>query len=193
MINAFFLSLFVNLLLFHTAYSATTINPSICFTIYVLCTDAQCQPIPGMDNKALCSCDVNYGYNAGFSTCAARNPIKKNDRTALLSEYSFDRLSVQSVMTCPSGIAWASCLDQPCYVDSHDPKHATCTCDLIRTGVYITQGGSCNLNTCSTIIWSAALANDPNVTAMQQGLMKKLGLSSLPSTTLCPIANGMPE
>ncbi|KTD61736.1 hypothetical protein [Legionella spiritensis] len=145
-------------------------KPIVCTNTYALCNAADCQPIPGMLDKVLCSCSIWKGKNVGFSTCADRKERKTRDSlTALVSTFSFGG-GHYKYMTCPSGLPWANCLDHPCLVDDDSPDHrrANCTCDVVRNQGYVTFAGECKTENCSKGIWSGASING------NQQLMKEL-------------------
>ena len=83
-------------------------------------------------------------------------------------------------MKCPSGTPWTWCLNKPCTVDPADPKKAICTCDVARTGEWMTLGGGCDTTTCTTAYWSAApLADFESANAF---MTKAMGLQRSPAT-----------
>lgn len=131
----------------------------ICVNTYALCTSAPCIPDPSApEDQAICNCTVQEGPNFGSTTCEERDPVTLAGTTGLLSTYSFQEAAVRDVMTCdgdPAG-PWTDCLDAVCIVDPRDPGQAICTCPYAPPGPYVTYGGGCDTNTCTTGYWSAA-------------------------------------
>jgi hypothetical protein len=77
------------------------------------------------------------------------------------SSFSFEQFKQgEKVLTCPSGTPWTWCLNKRCTVNPSNPKKAICTCDVLRTGGWITLGGNCDSATCTTGYWSGATPKD---------------------------------
>lgn len=131
---------------------------TICETQYALCTSAPCTPDPTAPNeRAICDCVVENGPNFGIQTsCAGRQPVDVSGTTKLVSTYSFAQAGSKDVMTCEGTDIWTDCLDMPCVVDPRDPGKAICTCNIVTGGTFVTYGGGCDTQTCSTGYWSAA-------------------------------------
>jgi len=63
-------------------------------------------------------------------------------------------------MKCPSGTPWTWCLNKRCTVDPGNSKRAICSCDVMRSGEWMTLGGNCDTSTCNTGYWSGAALSD---------------------------------
>jgi hypothetical protein len=121
------------------------------------------------------------GYAVGFKSCSERAP----KGTTLHSNFSTQLVtSTTRVMTCPADAPWGNCLDVVCNVDPHDASKAQCQCVLVKTGPSLTFGGSCQTNTCTSTIWSAATSNLPGSAQLEKG-MKQIGLA-LTRPKSCP-------
>jgi hypothetical protein len=174
----------LSLLLMFCLYSTTSFAV-VCNRPYALCDTSPCIPIPGMKNKAICFCSVFNGYSLGNKSCQARKPYKTkyNNELHMVSNYSFANMSVHKLMNCPSGTPWTFCLDKPCIVDPRNPYNTICTCDIVKTGRYVTFGGDCDTSTCGNTLYSGAA---PDV--MKSGdaqLMKVLNILASP-VSVCP-------
>jgi hypothetical protein len=44
----------------------------------------------------------------------------------------------------------------PCELDPLNPALATCQCPVVETGPSFTFGGSCDAQSCTSVIWSGA-------------------------------------
>lgn len=156
----------------------------VCEQEYALCTSAPCIPDPMNPEKAICSCKVHIGKSFGMTSCKMRKPhTDANGVHSVTSTYSFVEYTKKKTMFCPNSSPWTFCLDKSCTVDPQDPSKAICTCDVKRTGQFLTLGGDCDTSTCSTGYWSGATLDDVN-TAMP-ALMKAMGLKSSPNN-YCP-------
>ena len=156
-------------------------QPIVCDNQYALCNAAACQPIPGVKGKVLCRCSVWNGKNVGYSTCQQRQPQTQRDQKAIVSTFSFGGSHYQS-MNCPAGKPWASCLDQPCFIDSHHQRRAFCTCNIKYNSAYLTFAGGCDVKNCSKAIWSGA--TQAGNTVLVNALAKSIGLANI-NKTMC--------
>jgi len=160
----------------------------LCQQQFALCTSAPCIPEPGDPKVAICSCDVEDGPSLASVACDTVKP--STDANGIRTVYSQFALKQwqqgKKTLKCPSGTPWTWCLDKPCTVDPANPKKAICACDVVRTGEWITAGGSCNTATCNSAYWSAAPLD-----AFSDGtdfLLKSLKLKKSP-VTWCRAAN----
>jgi peroxiredoxin len=125
----------------------------LCNQPYALCTTAPCEVSRTDPNIAVCHCVVQNGYSIGSKTCAQRAQVGET----LISTFSTENVTSSfHIMSCPSGAAWANCLDMTCQVDATNPAMATCQCRLMKTGESFTFGGGCQTSTCHSVIWSGA-------------------------------------
>lgn len=156
----------------------------ICNGDYVLCNAAACQQIPGVENRALCTCSVWQGKNIGFSSCEQRKAQSGTyKQTQLYSTFSFGGMHYK-YMQCPAGKPWTSCLDQRCYVDKNHPRKAYCNCEIKSGTPYVTFAGMCDSKRCEDSMWSGAKVKD-NIELMAL-LAKGTGLKT-PVKVSCPI------
>jgi hypothetical protein len=134
----------------------------ICNQTFALCTTAPCVPSPTDPNISVCNCVVVNGHSLGLKSCSDRAQSGSKVR----SNFSTVNINANfAVLSCPSGTAWANCLDVECEIDPHNPALAQCQCVTVKTGPSITFGGGCDTATCTSTIWSAAA---PDV--YQQGM-----------------------
>lgn len=134
----------------------------ICNQTFALCTTAPCVPSPTDPNISVCDCVVVNGHSLGLKSCSDRAQSGSKVR----SNFSTVNINANfAVLSCPSGAAWANCLDVECEIDPHNPALAKCQCVTVKTGASITFGGGCDTATCTSTIWSAA---EPDV--YQQGM-----------------------
>lgn len=69
-------------------------NIHICNQPYALCTSAACIPDPRHPHYAICTCVVEQGNSAGYTSCEKRLPQHlKNRSTQLTSTFSFVQFS----------------------------------------------------------------------------------------------------
>jgi hypothetical protein len=131
---------------------------TLCTHQFALCTSAPCIPLPGDATKAICSCDVMEGKSMSTVACETIAPTTgEHGIRTLYSTFSLAQfLDGKQGMKCPAGTPWTWCLNKPCTVDPADAKKAICTCDVVRTGEWMTLGGGCDTATCKTAYWSAA-------------------------------------
>ena len=176
MLRMIILSLLISLVSLAQAGPA----PVMCNHPYALCASASCVPIPGIKGRSLCQCKVEKGISVGALSCKKRKPTKgKYGVMRIISAYSFGDAAANAVMQCSSGTPWADCLDAKCDINPINPSKAICTCKVHTTGAYITYGGSCNVATCKSQLWSGATK-----TGYEEGnevLMKVMKLNTLPS------------
>jgi hypothetical protein len=154
----------------------------LCQQQFALCTSAPCIPEPGNTKAAICSCDVEDGPSLATVACDTVKP--STDANGIRTVYSQFALKQwqrgKKTLKCPSGTPWTWCLNKPCTVDPTNPRKAICACDVVRTGEWITAGGSCNTATCNSAYWSAAPLD-----AFSDGtdfLLKSLKLKKSPVT-----------
>jgi len=163
----------------------------LCTHQFALCTSAPCVPLPGDASKAICFCDVEEGKSMSTAACETIEPrTDANGIRTVYSTFSLDQFGDgkkgkkgKKGMKCPSGTPWTWCLNKPCTVNPADPKHAICTCDVVRTGEWMTLGGACDAATCKTSYWSAAPMAD--FESGNEFMTKALGLPASPATW-CP-------
>ena len=157
----------------------------LCKHQYALCTSALCIPQPGDPTKAICFCDVEEGASMSSVPCNTTQPsTDANGIRTVYSAFSLEQFKEgKKVLRCSSGTPWTWCLNKRCTVDPSDPKKAICTCDVLRTGEWITLGGKCDTGTCSTGYWSGATVNDFNEAA--SFMVKALSLDHSP-VEWCP-------
>lgn len=154
---------------------------SLCKHQFALCTSALCVPQPGDPTKAICFCDVEQGPSMSSVPCDQLQPsTDENGITTLFSAFSLDQFNQgKQGMKCPNGTPWTWCLNKRCTVDPINSKKAICTCDVVRTGEWMTLGGNCDTSTCKTGYWSGAAMKD-----FDQGnafLTKALALDKSPA------------
>jgi hypothetical protein len=140
----------------------------ICTGKYALCDAAACTPIPEQQGKpgslpktnpshALCECVVEDGPNLGPGPCKDRVPQGKKGEY-ILSTYSF-ALKDHPYLSCPAGGERTVCFGYPCLIDESHPDRAHCTCPIkYASQAFLTQGGSCNVASCSTGLWQGGTA-----------------------------------
>lgn len=157
----------------------------LCKQQYALCTQAPCEHAASAgasdDKTVSCRCLVEDGYSFGFTDCADRTPAGDS----VISTFSTQDVTASvHEMSCPDGTPWANCLDMPCTIDPDDPQKATCQCEVVESGAFVTMGGACDTSTCSSVIWSANYPTSP-VVPQFQAAMKQIGQTvTLPKT--CP-------
>jgi hypothetical protein len=143
----------------------------LCNQTFALCTTAPCAPSPTDPNISVCDCVVVNGYSVGFKTCTGRAQSGSRVRSA------FSTVNVNTnfgVLSCPSGVPWANCLDVECEIDPTNPALAKCQCLTVKTGESRTFGGGCSTATCASTMWSAATPDLPATAQYRKG-MKQLG------------------
>jgi hypothetical protein len=143
----------------------------LCNQPFALCTTASCQPSTTDPNISVCRCVMQNGYSVGYKTCAERAQKGSSVRS------DFSTININSnfkVLSCPSGVPWANCVDVECEIDPTNPAVAICQCVTVRTGKSFTFGGGCDPTNCASEIWSGASAESSLNTAYLKG-MKQLG------------------
>lgn len=153
----------------------------LCNQSFALCTTAPCVPSTTDPNISVCDCVVVNGYSIGYKSCSER----AQSGSKVLSAFSTVNVNPNfGVLSCPSGVPWANCLDVVCEIDPINPARAKCQCITVKTGESLTFGGGCNTATCTSTIWSAATPDLPGTTQYKKG-MKQLGQPvNFPAT--CP-------
>ncbi|WP_082978714.1 MauE/DoxX family redox-associated membrane protein [Mycobacterium sp. 1081908.1] len=139
----------------------------LCNQTFALCTTAPCVPSPTDPNISICNCVVVNGYSVGFKNCTERAQTGSKVRSA------FSTVNVNAnfgVLSCPSGVPWANCLDVECEIDATNPAVAKCQCLTVKTGESLTFGGGCDTATCTSTIWSAATPDLPATTQYRKGM-----------------------
>jgi hypothetical protein len=139
----------------------------LCNQTFALCTTAPCVPSPSDPNISVCDCVVVNGYSIGFKTCTDRAQSGNNVRSA------FSTVNVNTnfgVLSCPSGVPWANCLDVECEIEPTNPALAKCRCLTVKTGESLTFGGGCDTATCTSTIWSAATPDLPATAQYRKGM-----------------------
>ncbi|MEO8400301.1 MAG: hypothetical protein ABI597_00710 [Gammaproteobacteria bacterium] len=161
-------------------------KPVVCNQQYAICTSAQCIPDPRHSGFALCSCDVKEGNSAGYSACAKRKPaVNKDKTTRIISTFSFAQFDSKKGMACGKGFDWTNCVDSPCTVDPMNPAKATCSCPVLHGQAFVTFGGDCNIQSCSTGFWSGATIDSS--TQLREVMQKSMGATTNPyPTAACP-------
>jgi thiol-disulfide isomerase/thioredoxin len=143
----------------------------LCNQTFALCTTAPCVPSKTDPEILVCDCVMQNGYSIGFKPCNERALSGNTVRS------DFSTMNVNAnfgVLSCPSGVVWANCLDVECELDPNNPAVAHCQCVAVRTGESLTFGGGCNTATCGSTIWSAATADLPGSAQYKKG-MAQLG------------------
>jgi len=164
----------------HGFEQAASPNMQLCKHQYALCTSALCIPQPDDPAKAICFCDVEEGASMSSAPCNTIQPsTDANGVRTVYSSFSLEQFKQgKKVLTCSSGTPWTWCLNKRCTVDPSNPKKAICTCDVLRSGEWITLGGNCDSATCSTGYWSGATPKDFNEASAF--MVKALGLDRSP-------------
>jgi len=172
----------------HGFEQAASPNMQLCKHQYALCTSALCISQPDDPAKAICFCDVEEGASMSSAPCNTTQPsTDANGVRTVYSSFSLEQFKQgKKVLTCSSGTPWTWCLNKRCTVDPSNPKKAICTCDVLRTGEWITLGGNCDSATCSTGYWSGATPKDFNEASAF--MVKALGLDQSP-VKWCQAAN----
>ncbi|CDO89430.1 hypothetical protein AWC29_12935 [Mycobacterium triplex] len=125
----------------------------MCDQTFALCTTAPCVPSATDPNISVCDCVVVNGNSIGSKNCSDRAQSGNKIRSA------FSTVNINAnfaVLSCPSGAAWANCLDVECEIDATNPARAKCQCVTVKSGPSITFGGGCDTATCTSTTWSAA-------------------------------------
>lgn len=144
----------------------------LCDQRYALCTSAPCKQSETDPKIGICNCVVKRGYSVGFKSCKQRAPRGRQ----LHSNFSLQNVTGRTrVMTCSARGVWTQCLDVVCHVDPDNPKRALCQCVRMETKNFLTFGGHCDTETCSSVIWSATTAPFPGGAQYEKGL-KRLGV-----------------
>jgi hypothetical protein len=139
----------------------------LCNQTFALCTTAPCVPSPTDPGISVCDCVVVNGYSVGFRNCSDRAQSGNKVRSA------FSTVNVNAnfgVLTCPSGVPWANCLDVECEIDPTNPAVAKCQCLTVTTGESRTFAGGCETATCTSTIWSAATPDLPATAQYRKGM-----------------------
>jgi thiol-disulfide isomerase/thioredoxin len=156
----------------------------LCNQTFALCTTAPCVPSKTDPGISVCDCVVVNGYSVGFRNCSDRAQSGNKVRSA------FSTVNVNAnfgVLTCPSGVPWANCLDVECEIDPNNPAVAKCQCLTVTTGESRTFAGGCETATCTSTIWSAATPDLPATAQYRKG-MNQIGQPvNFPKT--CPAAH----
>jgi hypothetical protein len=155
----------------------------LCNQTFALCTTAPCVPSPTDPNISVCNCVVVNGYSVGFKACTDRAQSGNKVRSA------FSTVNVNAsfgVLTCPSGVPWANCLDVECEIDSTNPAVAKCQCLTVKTGESRTFGGGCDTATCTSTIWSAATPDLPATAQYRKGMSQIGQPVNFPKTCSAP-------
>jgi len=152
----------------------------LCNQQFALCTSAPCIPEPGNPKAAICTCDVQQGPNLSSVECDTVKPsTDANGIRTVYSQFALTQFEQgKKGLKCESGTPWTWCLNKTCTVDPANPKKAICTCDIVRTGEWMTAGGDCNVSTCSTAYWSGAPLDD--FADGTDFLMKQLNIEKSP-------------
>lgn len=156
----------------------------LCNQTFALCTTAPCVPSKTDPGISVCDCVVVNGYSVGFRNCSDRAQSGDKVRSA------FSTVNVNAnfgVLTCPSGVPWANCLDVECEIDPTNPAVAKCQCLTVTTGESRTFAGGCETATCTSTIWSAATPDLPATAQYRKG-MNQIGQPvNFPKT--CPASH----
>ncbi|SPM31927.1 MauE/DoxX family redox-associated membrane protein [Mycobacterium terramassiliense] len=139
----------------------------LCNQTFALCTTAPCVPSKTDPGISVCDCVVVNGYSVGFRNCSDRAQSGNKVRSA------FSTVNVNAnfgVLTCPSGVPWANCLDVECEIDPTNPAVSKCQCLTVTTGESRTFAGGCETATCTSTIWSAATPDLPATAQYRKGM-----------------------
>lgn len=143
-------------------------KPFVCEGDYALCTTAECFPIPGHPERALCHCKTKTGYSAGYRPCQETKTTEEGYKEIKSRYYP-----IKSYVKCTNDRPWTSCLDSPCLVDAQDPSKAVCTCSLVKgKGDYVLPSDTCDKKKCDAGLWSSALVtnNDELESQLQEAI-----------------------
>jgi hypothetical protein len=167
----------------HTETDALDVDGAwLCNQTFALCTTAPCTPSTTDPAISVCDCVVVNGYSVGFKPC----PERAQSGTKVRSAFSTVNVNANfGVLSCPSGVPWANCLDVECEIDPRNPAVAKCQCLTVKTGESLTFGGGCDKATCNSTIWSAATPDLPATTQYRKG-MKQLGQPMVDFPKTCP-------
>lgn len=186
--NACYYFVFLTCFVISAVYAGTPKKAVVCNQDYALCTSASCIPDPRHAEYAICVCEVERGESIGYKTCDARRPknmafqVKK-----ITSTFSFKQFSSKKSLTCPRGKPWTDCVDAPCIVDPMHADKAICSCKIKQDQTFVTLGGNCDANTCSTGFWSGSMISSSK--ALRKALLKHLDISENPWTNIsCPVS-----
>lgn len=181
--SLFFIFFFVS-----ATYAGSTKNAIACDQEYALCTSAPCIPDPRHPDYAICSCVVEQGDSVGYKQCEHRKPKQAAFKVKkIISTFSFKQFSTKKNLTCPRGKPWTDCLDAPCTVDPRNASKAICSCKIKHDQTFVTLGGNCDVNTCSTGFWSGAMISSS--IALRKALLgKSYSSESSDTKTLCPVS-----
>src|SRR5262245_2442555 len=151
-----------------------------CQQQFALCTSAPCIPEPGNPKVAICTCDVQDGANLATVACDTVKPsTDANGIRTVYSQFTLNQFQAgKRGLKCASGTPWTWCLNKPCTVDPANPKQASCACDILRSGEWMTAGCKCNTATCRSAYWSGASVND--VSDATNFLIKSLNIKKSP-------------
>lgn len=168
-------------------YAAVAPKIIICNQDYALCTSAACVPDPRHANYALCSCVIEKGNSAGYTSCAKRMPKQGQFKTKyLVSTFSFEQFNSKKSMVCSKGMPWTNCVDAPCTVNPLEPNKALCSCAINYSQSFVTFGGECNVATCVNGFWSGATISTSH--ALRQALSSTLKIMNNPWPNMaCPL------
>jgi len=157
-------------------------NGWLCRQRYALCSSASCKPVRGRPDEVVCRCTVRHGYSFGYTSCEKRAPTKRQ----VVSTFAIPAEEARTGrgMTCAGPGRWANCLDMTCTVDRRRPDRAACRCRVVESAGYSTFGGNCDTSTCTTVIWSAAAADSPDVETYMKA-MADIG-RPVPVPSACP-------
>lgn len=169
--------------------AAQNTKPIVCDQDYVLCTSAPCIPDPRHDGFAICTCDVEKGNSVGYKSCEKRAPqVKQFKIKQLVSTFSFKQFKTKKGMTCARGKPWTDCVDAPCTLNPRNPDKAICSCKLKHDQTFVTFGGQCKTDTCSSGFWSGAQISSS--TQLRNALLNALNITQNPWTDVtCPVAD----
>ncbi|OBG41535.1 co-chaperone YbbN [Mycobacterium sp. E3198] len=156
----------------------------LCNQTFALCTTAPCVPSKTDPGISVCDCVVVNGYSVGFRNCSDRAQSGNKVRSA------FSTVNVNAnfgVLTCPSGVPWANCLDVECEIDPTNPAVAKCQCLTVTTGESRTFAGGCETAACTSTIWSAATPELPATAQYRKGMSQIGQPVNFPKT--CPASH----
>ena len=169
-----------------TASAAIKAAPIVCTQEYALCSSARCVPDPRDNRLAICSCVVEHGASAGYTSCSDRKPrVTSLKVRQLTSTFSFQQSATKKSLSCARGNPWTNCLDAPCTVDPMHPDLAICSCPIHHNQDFVTFGGECDQHQCENGFWSGA---DPDTSqALRGALPEKMNKEHMSSINLsCP-------
>ena len=161
---------------------------TVCRGRYALCSSAQCRPLTGDKDHAVCRCEGPLiGANLGNSPCAARK-AKMTSTFSLADLIPAHGRTARSALHCTGSDMnrWAFCLDAPCTAIKGG---AACTCKLQKISAFTVFSAGClsdpdKVHALCAKIWSSASDDE-----LQSGFAHLKPLySDAPKLAYCPMA-----